>query len=198
MRSASSHKCWDIAGLLQGSERPLPRKLQKQSEKGFSWPLGTGAEKARKRVEYANVSRFFVVCYFACSPEEFCEIFFSCLPGNFALGIFGDFWWFFSGLRLPRNEARKVLEKFGENSEQNSGQNSGRKFERFGKLSFCNFSGLIVWLISDSFSSFFDPRAERPCKLLLGLFWSLLGRGLFDPCRRPKMHPITSVGSEHH
>ena len=42
----------------------------------------------------------------------------------------------FSGLRLPRNEARKVLEKFGENSEQNSGP-------KFGKLLFCNFSGLM-------------------------------------------------------
>ena len=37
---------------------------------------------------------------------------------------------FFSGLRLPQNEARKVLEKFGENSEQNSGQNSGRNFRK--------------------------------------------------------------------
>ena len=69
-------------------------------------------------------------------------IFFSCLPGNVALKNGGDFWWIFSGLRLPRNEARKVLEKFGKNSEQNSGQNSGRKFEKFGKLSFCNFSDL--------------------------------------------------------
>ena len=47
-----------------------------------------------------------------------------------------------SGLHIPRNEARKVLEKFGENSEQNSGQNSGRKFEKFGKLSFCDFPDL--------------------------------------------------------
>ena len=56
-------------------------------------------------------------------------------------GIFGEF---FSCLRLPRNEARKVLEKFGENSEQDSGRNPGRKFEKFGKFSFCNFSGLIL------------------------------------------------------
>ena len=80
--------------------------------------------------------------YFACSPERFCEYFFSCLPGNFALKNGGDFCWIFSGIRLPRNEARKLLEKIGENSEQNSGQNSGRKFEKFGKLSFCNFPDL--------------------------------------------------------
>ena len=49
----------------------------------------------------------------------------------------------FSGLRFSRNEARKLLEKFGENSEQNSGRNSGRKFKKFGELSFCNFSDLI-------------------------------------------------------
>ena len=71
-------------------------------------------------------------------------IFFSCLSGNFSLKNGGDFWWIFSGLRFPRNEARKILEKFGKNSEQNSGQNSGRKFEKFGKLSFCNFSDLTV------------------------------------------------------
>ena len=57
-------------------------------------------------------------------------------------GIFGEL---FSGLRLPRNEARKVLEKFGENSEQNSGQNSGQKFEKFGELSFCKFSDLKLF-----------------------------------------------------
>ena len=78
-------------------------------------------------------------------PRRILWIFSSCLPGNFALKNGGDFWWIFSGLRLPRNEARKVLEKFRENSEQNSGQNSGRKFEKFGKLSFCNFSGLTFF-----------------------------------------------------
>ena len=72
---------------------------------------------------------------------------FSCLPGNFALKNDGDFWWIFSRLRLPRNETQTVLEKIGENSERNSGQNSGRKFEKFGKLSFCNFSDLIKSLV---------------------------------------------------
>ena len=68
-------------------------------------------------------------------------ILFSCLPGNLALKNGGDFWWILSGLRFsPRNEARKILKKFGENSEQNSGQNSGQKFE---KLSFCDFSKLM-------------------------------------------------------
>ena len=43
----------------------------------------------------------------------------------------------FSGVRFPRNEARKLLKIFEEYSEQNSGQNSGRKF---GELSFRNFS----------------------------------------------------------
>ena len=33
-------------------------------------------------------------------------------------GIVGEFF----GIRFPRNEARKILEKFGENSEQNSGR----------------------------------------------------------------------------
>ena len=50
----------------------------------------------------------------------------------------------FSGLRLPQNEA---VRKFGENSEQKTGQYSGRKFENFGKLSFCNFSDLNLWTL---------------------------------------------------
>ena len=69
-------------------------------------------------------------------------IFSSNLRGNFALKNGGDFWWIFSGLRFPRNKARKLLKNFGENSEQNSGQNSGRKFEKFGDFSFCIFSDL--------------------------------------------------------
>ena len=98
--------------------------------------------------------------YFACSPEEFCEYFFACLPGNFALKNGGDFWWIFSGLRLPRNEARKILEKFGKNSEQNSGQNSGRKFEKFGKLSFCKFSDLT----KSDFKVTFAPWKNDPLR----------------------------------
>ena len=83
--------------------------------------------------------------------KNFVNIFFSCLPGNFALKNGGDFWLIFSGLCLPRNEARKVLKKIGENSEQNSGQNAGRKFEKFGKFSFCNFPDLTK-----------ETRADRP------------------------------------
>ena len=52
-------------------------------------------------------------------------------------GIFGEF---FLVSSFPRNKALKILEKFGEISEQNSGQNSGQNFEKFGELSFCNFS----------------------------------------------------------
>ena len=43
---------------------------------------------------------------------------FPYLPGNFALKNGGDFWWIFSGLRFTRNEARKLLKRFGENSER--------------------------------------------------------------------------------
>ena len=58
-----------------------------------------------------------------------------------------DFRWIFSGLHFLGNKARKLLEKFGENSEQNSGGNSGQKFEKFGELSFCHFSDLNVWAV---------------------------------------------------
>ena len=89
----------------------------------------------------ANFLGYFLLCLL---PRRILWIFFSCLPGNFALKNGGDFWWIFSGLRLPRNEAREILEKFWENSEQNSGENSGRKFEKFGKLSFCNIPDLNI------------------------------------------------------
>ena len=45
---------WDNVGHLQGSKRPLPRKLRKKSEKGFPGPFGPGVnnlEKSQKRVE---------------------------------------------------------------------------------------------------------------------------------------------------
>ena len=74
------------------------------------------------------------------APETFCEYFF-----RVCLGICIQK----SRLRFPRNEAQKILEKLGEDSEENSGENPGRKFEKFGELSFCNFSDLIfceaVW-----------------------------------------------------
>ena len=43
----------------------------------------------------------------------------------------------------------------------------------------------VFWLIFDSFSGFFDPGAERPRKPCSAFFRSFLGRGLFDPCRKP-------------
>ena len=49
---------WDIVGLLEGLERPLPRKPRKKSEKGFPMPPGPGVKKARKRVENDNFSSF--------------------------------------------------------------------------------------------------------------------------------------------
>ena len=42
----------------------------------------------------------------------------------------------------PMKQSTKSPRKIREHSEQNSGQNSGRKFEKFGELSFCNFSDL--------------------------------------------------------
>ena len=72
--------------------------------------------------------------------------FFSYVPGNCALknaGIFGEFFLVtLVSVSHKLNEARKILKKFGENSERNSGQNPGQKFEKFGELSFCDFSDL--------------------------------------------------------
>ena len=123
--------------------------------------------------------------YFGCSPEEFCEYFFRVCLGILhwkMAGILKFFWWIFSGLSLPRNEARKVLEKFGENSEQNPGQNSGRNIEKFGKLSFCNFPDLISF-----------KRHERGFKNLTrspGLAFCFTGLWtLFGSAARSSHHP---------
>ena len=56
-------------------------------------------------------------------------------------GIFGEF---FLVSVSHETKHKKILENFGETSEQNSGQNSGQKLEKFGKLSFCNFSDQII------------------------------------------------------
>ena len=56
-------------------------------------------------------------------------------------GIFGEFFLFSVSQEAKHEKSTKNSEQ---NSEQNSGQNSGRKFEKFGKLSFCNFSDLII------------------------------------------------------
>ena len=69
-------------------------------------------------------------------------IFSSNLPGNFALKNGGEFWWIFSGLRFPpppRNEARKLLKKFRENSEQNLGQNSDESSKNSGNFRSATF-----------------------------------------------------------
>ena len=69
--------------------------------------------------------------YFARSPENFCGFSFRVCLGILHWKKAGIFWWIFSGVRFPRNEARKLLKKFGENSERNSGQNPGQKFKKF-------------------------------------------------------------------
>ena len=77
--------------------------------------------------------------YFACSPEEFCECFFSCLPANFALKNGGDFRWIFfwspSPTKRSTKSPRKIRGKFGAKFGAKFGTKS-----KFGKLSFCNFS----------------------------------------------------------
>ena len=98
----------------------------------------------RKRAEYPKHLLRLLNSYCACSPETFSEYFLSCLPGNFALKKGRDFWWIF--LVSVYHETKH------ENSSKNSakirskirGKISGRKFEKFGELSFCNFSDLLL------------------------------------------------------
>ena len=66
-------------------------------------------------------------------------IFFSYLPGNFALKNGGDFWWIFSGLRFPRNEARKILEKFGKIRSKIRGEIRDENFKNSGNFRSADF-----------------------------------------------------------
>ena len=134
-RNFSAGKCF----FLQKMPFPVEKCTFLQKNYGFQGHMSGNRRKLQEGFR-AQESRNVLLCLL--SRKHFCEYFFSRLPGNFALKNGGDFWWIFSGLRFPRNEARKILEKFGKNSEQNSGQNSGRKFYKFGELSVCSFSDL--------------------------------------------------------
>ena len=54
-------------------------------------------------------------------------------------GIFGEIFLVSVSHETKHENSSK---NFGENSERNSGQNPGHKFEKFGELSFCDFSDL--------------------------------------------------------
>ena len=79
--------------------------------------------------------------YFARSPENFCGFLLEfawefCIEKGW--GFLVNFFW----SPFPTKRSTKTPQKIGENSERNSGRNPGRNFEKFGKLSFCNFSDL--------------------------------------------------------
>ena len=130
------------------------------------------------------------------------------LVWEFALKNGGDFGWISFGLRFPRNEARKLLKKLGEGSEQNPGNNSGQKIEKFGELSFCNFSDLIIsWelevplgpracvrLVPFLFLFWGVPSMEQP--ELAIKFWTVLGAPLLSwvSGMKPWLAPASNLG----
>ena len=63
-------------------------------------------------------------------PRKLLWIFSLSLRGDFALKNGGDFWWIFSGLRFPRNEARKLLKKFRGEFGAKFGAKFGTKIRR--------------------------------------------------------------------
>ena len=94
--------------------------------------------------------------YFARSPETFCEYFFRICLGILhwkMAGIFGEFF-LVSVSHETRHE--KSSKNSGKIRSKIRGKNSGRKFEKFGKLSFCNFfwPNSFIWFF---FIGFFSP-----------------------------------------
>ena len=59
------------------------------------------------------------------------------------MAIFGEF---FSGLRLPRNEARKVLKNFGKIRSKIRGKNSGRKIRKIREIFVPVFNRILTGL----------------------------------------------------
>ena len=103
-------------------------------------PLGWRPKRFRTFIEAvffceANLRLRVDLLYLLCLLSRKIQwIFFFVFAWEFCIEKWRGFWWIFSGPRFPQNEARKILKKFGENPEQ--------KFEKFGELSFCNFSDL--------------------------------------------------------
>ena len=94
-------------------------------------------------------------------------------------GTFGEF---FLVSVSPRNKARKLLKKFGENSEQNSGQNSGQNFKKFGENSFCTSFDL------KNGSQTHSQAANSTLHLLMDVTWPQLG-----PFLVPAYPPLTVI-----
>ena len=140
---------FEAVRAFKGSEKKqTKRKTHKQRFRGIvpgfgGWDLFMCFFLLHKeRPPKKHINNFLLLCLLS---RNILWIFFSYLPGNFALKKGRDFWWIFSGLRFLGNEARKFLKKFGEFSEQTSGGNSGQKSEKFGELLFCHFSDLTFW-----------------------------------------------------
>ena len=80
---------------------------------------------------------------FARSPENFCDIFFE-FVWKFRFekwrGSLVNFIWSPFPTKRSTKTPQKIQWKFG----AEFGKNSGRKFEKFGELSFCNFSDLKI------------------------------------------------------
>ena len=87
-------------------------------------------------------SRFWGFCYFACSPEKFRDFgffFFFVFAREFRIEkwrgfLVNNFW-----SPSPTKRSTKILEKFGENSEQTSGRNSGQNLKISGNFRSATF-----------------------------------------------------------
>ena len=167
-----------------GSEKDPPVSEQcAQGTTEIHWPVDLGASS---RVRHALIGLFsmFSSSYFACCPENSCGFSLRSCLGILQVKNGGDFWWIFSGLRFPRNEARKVLKKFGENSEQNSGQKFGTRIRKIRGV----FVLQLFWPRSSSKKSH-DVSNSKQC-IVAWSSWHLsssIGRGFnakgsIEPC----------------
>ena len=178
----------DFAGI----SRSCPKSLRKKVWVQFSFPnygvaihypvlflvrlgpLGEGAKPKRGFSQFfADFWRFSpfprkqsiweTQIFLLCLQKNFVNIF-SCLPGNFALKDGGDFWWIFSGLRLPRNEARKVLEKFRGKFGAKFGEKFGTKYRKIRETFVLQLSWPKIFAANRWFSQEIAENLRNPPK----------------------------------
>ena len=123
-----------------------------------TWDIALGLEVPYTGVPRRPLDLKFPKTYFASSPETFCEYFFV-FAWEFCIekwrGFLVNLFW----SPFPTKRSMKTPQKIGENSDRNSGQNPGQKFEKFGELSFCDFSDL-----TESLKKFFPGLLARSVK----------------------------------
>ena len=150
---AHGRKPQEIAGGLQGS------RIKNASQLSQEFPACDGNSQSESQTSRDFGALGSRKCYFACSPVNIFFVFAWEFCIEKRRGLLVNFFWSLFPTKPSTKTPRKIRGTFG----AELGQNSGRKFEKFGELSFCNFSDLKEMVGFSSFSFFFfSPHSKNP------------------------------------